>query len=126
MKLTDIEESYIECALWASTDEAGNPLGDAYSIHDIDTDGLRNARAYCRCFEDLCADADLPFPPPYGHPQYTDEEMCGHDIFLTQNGHGAGFWDRGLEHGDRYTELAKGLGEAYVLETDENEITITY
>lgn len=24
-------------------------------------------------------------------------EQCGHDIILTANGHGAGFWDRGLD-----------------------------
>jgi hypothetical protein len=26
-----------------------------------------------------------------------DAEQCGHDIILTANGHGAGFWDRGLD-----------------------------
>jgi len=32
-------------------------------------------------------------------------EMCGHDIILTANHHGAGFWDRGLgEAGEALTE----------------------
>lgn len=43
-----------------------------------------------------------------------DYGQIGHDITLTRNGHGAGFWDRG--HPDdvarRLTESAKALGEA--------------
>ena len=36
----------------------------------------------------------------------------GHDLALTRNGHGAGFWDRGLgEAGDVLTEWAESLGE---------------
>lgn len=36
----------------------------------------------------------------------------GHDFCLTRNGHGAGFWDRGLGHlGDYLTEACKGYGE---------------
>lgn len=35
--------------------------------------------------------------------------QCGHDLVLTANGHGAGFWDRGLgEHGDKLTEATQG------------------
>ncbi len=36
-------------------------------------------------------------------------EQCGHDLILTANGHGAGFWDRGLgEAGGRLTEATRG------------------
>ena len=35
----------------------------------------------------------------------------GHDVALTRNGHGAGFWDRGLgEAGDVLTTWAESLG----------------
>lgn len=38
-------------------------------------------------------------------------EAFGHDMTLTRNGHGAGFWDRGMgEIGDVLTDWAKGLG----------------
>lgn len=38
--------------------------------------------------------------------------QAGHDLILTANGHGAGFWDRGLgEAGDRLTQAAKTEGE---------------
>lgn len=39
----------------------------------------------------------------------------GHDFALTRNGHGAGFWDRGLgELGDRLSKAADVYGSAYV------------
>jgi hypothetical protein len=35
--------------------------------------------------------------------------QCGHDIILTANGHGAGFWDRGLgDAGNKLTEATRG------------------
>lgn len=38
-------------------------------------------------------------------------DQAMHDFALTRNGHGAGFWDRGLgEVGDRLTEAAKAHG----------------
>lgn len=37
----------------------------------------------------------------------------GHDFYLTREGHGAGFWDRGLgELGDYLTGIAKSYGSA--------------
>lgn len=38
---------------------------------------------------------------------------AGHDFALTRNGHGAGFWDRGMgELGERLTDAAHAYGEA--------------
>lgn len=40
-------------------------------------------------------------------------EDCGHDYALTRNGHGTGFWDRGLgELGDRLTAACRPWGDA--------------
>lgn len=36
-------------------------------------------------------------------------DMAGHDLILTANGHGTGFWDRGLGNaGDKLTEATRG------------------
>lgn len=42
----------------------------------------------------------------------------GHDMALTRNGHGAGFWDRGLpgDAGDVLTDWAKSLGSLRVFD----------
>jgi hypothetical protein len=42
-----------------------------------------------------------------------DADSFGHDFYLTREGHGAGFWDRGLgELGDYLTKIAKWSGAA--------------
>lgn len=51
----------------------------------------------------------MSFDPSKGSP----ESYAGHDFWLTRNGHGAGFWDRGLgDLGERLTEAAKAYNTA--------------
>jgi len=94
-------KAYIECALWASQDDSGEPLDSNYSINDIAPDTLASMTEDCKDFQD--ANAELM--------EGLDPEQCGHDFWLTRNGHGAGFWDRGLgEIGEKLTDQA----QAYV------------
>lgn len=48
----------------------------------------------------------------------TWQERFGHDMALTRNGHGGGFWDRGLpgDVGDVLTDWAKSLGSLRVFD----------
>jgi hypothetical protein len=44
----------------------------------------------------------------YNVTDYKPQAMAGHDYWLTRNGHGTGFWDRGLgEVGDKLTAICK-------------------
>ena len=53
--------------------------------------------------------------------KYSLKQLAG-DIWYTRNGHGCGFWDRGLGIlGDRLSEIAKGMGSASVF-TNDNKI----
>lgn len=120
----DIEEmvsAYVECALWSSTylaDEDGNPVGEEtddtqdvpmdenYGPEDIAPDTLAKMREDCESFVTTCESLLA---------EYTERGMssgqAGHDFWLTRNGHGAGFWDRGLgKLGDDLTEDAKPFG----------------
>jgi len=58
--------------------------------------------------------------------EYTDEygyTQVGHDFWLTRNGHGAGFWDRGLgELGDKLTSISKQFGESNLYEGDDGKL----
>ena len=109
--------AYLECALWASLDNAdesgGEPLDANYGLEDFAPETLKEAAEECAQFaadaaEDLeRSDASL--------------EQVGHDFFLTRNRHGTGFWDRGDEHYPadvrrRLTEAAHAWGtwEPYV------------
>lgn len=103
-------QGYLECALWSSTDESrddgGDPLDDNYDTSDIHPDAIATMQADCASFIDGNAD-DL---------ESIDAEQAGHDFWLTRNGHGAGFWDRGLGAlGDRLSKACKPYGSAYLI-----------
>ena len=57
------------------------------------------------------------------HPEYTESEKAGHDFWLTRNGHGAGFWDRGIgETGDTLTEASTGFGGVDLYAGDDGKL----
>ena len=56
-----------------------------------------------------------------------DTETIGHDLWLTRNGHGSGFWDGDYEgndgqDGDTLTKIAKSLGERSGYVGDDGKI----
>jgi hypothetical protein len=105
MDISDLEtfvDAYIECALWSSNDEStpsgGEPMDANYDPADLSQEVRAQMVTECADFiEANLADlADMP------------ADSAGHDFWLTRNGHGAGFWDRGLgELGQRLTRAAK-------------------
>ena len=59
-------------------------------------------------------------------PLVQDPEQDGHDFWLTRNGHGAGFWDRGLgDVGDRLTDIAHGFGECDLYAGDDGRVYVS-
>lgn len=120
---TDMPESfftaYAECALWSTTDNAdesgGEPLDANYSDDDIAPETLARMRADCESFWSDNADdiAEAGLSP----------EQAGHDFWLTREGHGAGFWDRGLgELGDALTKASKPYGAFFLYVGDDGLI----
>lgn len=97
-----MKTDYIECALWASCDENGEPL-DNYGVSDIHPDTLAQMEADCDAFLALIDELEI------NHDDWSDEQM-GHDFWLSRNGHGAGFWDRGFESGGALHKAAKSFG----------------
>ena len=126
MRVPDIHEAawaYLECASWSTyvSDGEGNIVAESLD----DTDAQWNTTAIA------AATAQIE--------QFVDDEVdeiierhgiqpgqLGHDLWLTRNGHGAGFWDRGYgPDGDRLTELCKPMGsdDAYI--GDDGTIHLT-
>lgn len=98
--------AYFECMLWSTTDHAhgagGAPLDDNYGIDDIDPKSKRAAMRECIHF----IEANATLLESVG-----TMEQHGHDYWLTRNGHGAGFWDRGYgRKGDKLSAAAKADG----------------
>lgn len=101
-KLDEFTRGYIECALWSSVDEDGESLDSLYGINEIDPDTLTQMVEDCTKFQ-AENEADLPA---------RGEDYDGHDFWLTRNGHGTGFWHRGLSDlGQRLTAASKAYGE---------------
>jgi hypothetical protein len=114
--LTRMMRGYVRCALWSETDDNGEPLDRRYHPQDIDRDGTAEMTADCVGFTAGNV-ADL---------RGLDAEQTGHDLWLTRNRHGGGFWDRGLdERGDRLTKSAKDLGPSSVYVGDDSELHVT-
>ena len=98
-----ITQAYIEAALWASTDDDGDSLN--HGEHELSDSFKLEAAKDCESFLELCKSEGVE---PAG-----DDDQTGHDFFLTRNGHGAGFWDRGYgQVGDDLTKIAKSFGES--------------
>lgn len=110
-------QAYIECALWSSTDnsrdDGGDPLDDNYGPEDIAPETMREMEADCADFQKANAD-DL---------SEMDSSQAGHDFWLTRNGHGAGFWDRGLSKlGDRLSDASKVYGGVSLYIGDDGQV----
>jgi len=110
MSLETFTRAYIEAALWSSTaygapEDNGEGTWDTSfesygcDVDDLAPETLLAMKADCRGFYDA-----------YSH-LWEDDEHAGHDFWLTRNRHGAGFWDRGMEHGDELTRASHLYGE---------------
>lgn len=100
--------SYLETALWAShnlNDEDDNTESlesQNYSIDDFDSNSRSKLEKDCESFFHFNFEIIKD-----------DLERAGHDFFLTQNRHGAGFWDGDWpkEIGDKLTKESHNYGE---------------
>lgn len=93
--------AYLECALWSSTDDDGEPLDREHGTDSIDAGTRADMLSDCRDF----------WASNYADLHTMEPDQAGHDFWLTRNGHGAGFWDRGLgQQGERLTRAAKIYG----------------
>ncbi len=88
MTIDAFTSAYIECALWSSCDENDVPLDSSYGIEDLSPETLAG------CIED-CAQFQANNRADFAACGLSDES-AGYDFWLTRNGHGAGYWDRGL------------------------------
>jgi hypothetical protein len=108
-------DAYVTCALWSSTQDNGDPLDDDFGPEDIAQETLSKMRADCEDFS--AANAELL-------AQAGDDSQNGHDFWLTRNGHGAGFWDRGYAEsiGNALTDAADAYGGCDLYVGDDGRI----
>lgn len=107
---------YITAMHWASTDFDDNSLeGYELSQEGRDAAVIACARLLKEHGNNLAILISL-------HPEYTYDHV-GHDLFLTRERHGAGFWDRGFgQMGDVLTKYCEGIKPADPYVGDDNLI----
>jgi len=127
-------EAYLVAALWSSTitegseenpgEREGEPFDKHFSTSDFSDDALEVLRAHafsfwCRMWFYIDHETGRPNGRDLG------PEQAGHDFWLTQNHHGAGFWDGdGSTYGEQFTKLAKCYPEINLyIETDPDSDT---
>lgn len=115
--------AYIDCALFSSVDDNGEPLDANFFESDLAPECREQIEKDCQAFFDACEQAGVSAIPDYENPNYSDAGLSGHDFWLTRNRHGAGYWDRGLgEIGERLTEIAHLEGSADLYVGDDGQI----
>lgn len=119
--LDEMCAAYVECALWSSIDmrepldTEAEPFDAWATIDDLADECRLEMTADCAAF------LRDEYTPEVA--QLWDIGQFGHDFWLTRNGHGAGFWDRG--HGDigrKLTDAAKVYGEVDLYTGDDGRI----
>lgn len=103
-------DSFLETGLWSTSDyndSSDNPknLDDEYNIGDISESFKKEASEMIAQFMVKAL------------PLLTEDEVergyIAHDLWLTLEGHGAGFWDGDYEQGDELTKLCKEFGGSW-------------
>jgi hypothetical protein len=115
MNNDQILKHYITAALWSSTGEDGEPLDASFTAEDLAPEAVARMRDDCAKFSRIAA-ADIAAAG-------LDAAQVGHDLWLTRNRHGVGFWDRAFgEVGDNLTQAAHNLGECWIYEGDDGRL----
>jgi len=115
-------DGYMQCALWSSNDpDKETPLDDVYGIEDIEPALVAQMAHECAAFLEAQNESLERLTVLTGR----DMGSHGHDLWLTRNGHGAGYWDRYIEAepddrqeaqdlGADLSKAAERLGEFYI------------
>lgn len=115
-------DGYITAALWSSAD---TPPGQTEPVEldgwdgEIDPATLDAMREDCASF----LAANWPDLAEAMRRRSVPIDYMGHDLWLTRNHHGAGFWDRGLgDLGDKLSDAAQAMGEVDLYIGDDGSI----
>jgi hypothetical protein len=120
--LTRFEEGYLEAMFWLERVDfgEGEHLEDVYGFEALTKASLERVREDCEGFIEAAQKAAEKYPGVFWEDDEYDPEVmeassqAGHDFFLTRNGHGTGFWDRGLgAWGRTLTDISKRFGSTY-------------
>lgn len=124
--LETFTRSYMNTALWSSvTDDSEEemPITDEHTINDIDPETVQHMKDTCRLFFEVGGYNEILNDAPSLPGDAKDKwDLAGHDFWLTQNNHGAGFWDGDWQKGEELTQLSDKFDENTLYVGDDNKI----
>lgn len=115
LDLDKFTQQYLETALWASTDDDDEPLDAQYDIDDFAPEAIKQAKAETARFQTENKKSLL---------EAGNDSENGHDFWLTRNGHGTGFWDRGYDEDieEKLTAASEAFGETWIYVGDDGKL----
>jgi len=134
--LNPFEQGYVECMFFTSASDPDDADLAHATFAELAPQALADAREDCENFRMAVGYSrrgpGSPFGPAgtrwemyIGDKPYTDHQ-AGVDFWFTRNGHGAGFWDRGLgEVGEHLSKIAKTFGTRDLYRGDDGLIYTT-
>ena len=114
--------AYLEAALWSTTDDDGNFLDQNFGVRDIAPATLERMIADCKRFQ--VENANLITDENCKYKGCSVHEYAGHDLLLTRNHHGSGYWDGEWteEVGEALTTAASKYPEVELYAGDDGQI----
>lgn len=92
-RLDPFTQGYVEAMFFTSTGSEDDESLQHATVAELSEKAWNEIRWNCRDFQNL---NDVLLACAYNHPKY-NSNAAGRDFWLTRNGHGAGFWNRGLD-----------------------------
>jgi hypothetical protein len=119
-----ITEQYIYTMLWSEprSAEDDSSILNTHSVDELDVGARATVRAEVSQFLfALVTSGDAKALEMVGE----NPEQAAHDLFMTRNGHGCGFWDGDWEPcGDVLTRIAKDMGEQHAYIGDDDYVYV--
>jgi hypothetical protein len=112
--IDEILNSYLETALWAETSDE-NELQDK-TINDIDGNSKQKAWSDIMKFMQAAEKTAMDELRTY------DNKGVGHNLWLSRNGHGAGFFD---DNNDKLQNLARSMKSVDLYLGDDGKVYIS-
>lgn len=113
--------SAVAALLWSTTHGDDGNLDDEHGPEDLHPNTAAGFRKDCLEFISAHAEDLIDAEDTFGYTL----DQAGHDFSLSRNGHGVGFFDRGLkEIGDRLQKAAREVGEAEAYLGDDGKIHV--
>ena len=110
--------AYIIAMLWSESTDDGTPLDQYYGPADLAPDSLARLRKDVETFL-----ARLDADGVEWWAEYEDD-ILGHNLHLTRNRHGCGFWEDEYMFSAALTNHAHRLGEVWPYIGDDGKVHV--